>query len=284
MPAGRAQTSNPRSAARGTLDEAQTRELWRYFCEGGVENCGTSALQICRASDRSGPNARRAAGRCHQPVSGQGRANEQRAAEAVPIVFYRALLAASADTEPDRSVAGLRSTPAVSTGVDLSHQPEGSSARSPSCAARLAAHPPHVIIKPPRLQRRRRAMSRCAGRVRLSGPAGRISRISRRMGSFAARALSARSRHACRVARGRWADLPTPLRSRSRWNLAGFAPTMLRADRRTASMPPPISRCLGASCAGEAARTSAASPSCSRIIRIVMGVSPTASVSIRPKA
>ena len=35
---------DPALSARGTVDEAQSRELWRYFCEGGTDNL-VSALQ-----------------------------------------------------------------------------------------------------------------------------------------------------------------------------------------------------------------------------------------------
>jgi len=36
---------DPALSARGTLNEAQSRELWRYFCEGGADNFG-SALEF----------------------------------------------------------------------------------------------------------------------------------------------------------------------------------------------------------------------------------------------
>src|SRR5262245_56710795 len=87
---------DPLLSARGTLDEAQARELWRYFCEGGVENI-RAALQFAAhligdAERPAPPRPMPAAGFWLAEPLDDGR-------PVVPILFYRAL-AASADIEP----------------------------------------------------------------------------------------------------------------------------------------------------------------------------------------
>jgi len=133
---------DPALSARGTLDEAQSRVLWRYFCEGGADNL-TSALQysahlISRAGRPAPPRPMPAAGFWPaEPVN-----NDER--PVVPILFYRAL-AASADTEPIEAlraaleVRGLRPLPIYLTSL----KDERSIA---FIRGALAAHPPQAII------------------------------------------------------------------------------------------------------------------------------------------
>src|SRR5205085_12059180 len=84
---------DPALSARGTLDEARSRELWRYFSEGGADNL-VAALRyaanlIGRAERPAPPRPMPAAGFwTAEPIS-DGR-------PAVPIGFYRAR-AASGD-------------------------------------------------------------------------------------------------------------------------------------------------------------------------------------------
>jgi cobaltochelatase CobN len=132
---------DPALSARGTLDEAQSRELWRYFCEGGIENL-TSALQfaahlIGRVERPAPPRPMPAAGFWPAEPVNNGR-------PAVPIMFYRAL-AASADTEPVEALRaaldarGLQPLPIYLTSL----KDERSIA---FLRGALGAYPPQVII------------------------------------------------------------------------------------------------------------------------------------------
>src|SRR5579871_1201510 len=132
---------DPGLAARSILDEARSRELWRYFCEGGAENL-TSALRyaahlIDRAERPGPPRPMPAAGFWPSEPVTDGR-------PVVPILFYRAL-AASTDTEPVEALRaaldarGLQPLPIYLTSL----KDERSLAFIQTA---LAAHPPDVII------------------------------------------------------------------------------------------------------------------------------------------
>ncbi len=132
---------DPTLSARGTLDEARSRELWRYFCEGGADNLA-SALQyaaylIGQAERPAAPRPMPAAGFWPtEPV------NDAR--PAVPILFYRAL-AASADIEPIEALRaaldarGLQPVPVYLTSL----KDERSIA---FLRGAFSAHPPQAII------------------------------------------------------------------------------------------------------------------------------------------
>jgi cobaltochelatase CobN len=132
---------DPALSARGTLDEAQSRELWRYFCEGGADN-SAAALQfaaylIGRAACPAPPRPMPAAGFWPVEPASDGR-------PVVPILFYRAL-AASSDLEPVEALRaaldarGLQPLPIYLTSL----KDERSIA---FLRAALGAHPPQAVI------------------------------------------------------------------------------------------------------------------------------------------
>ena len=113
---------DPALSARGTLDEARARELWRYFCEGGADNF-VSALQF--AAHLIGHAARPAPPPRPMPAAGfwpTEPAGDSR--PVVPILFYRAL-AASAGHRARRSTSRRARHPRTATTADLSDQPQG---------------------------------------------------------------------------------------------------------------------------------------------------------------
>jgi cobaltochelatase CobN len=128
-------------SARGTVGEADARELWRYFSEGGAENL-RSALQF--AAHLIGEGARPVPAR-PMPAAGfwpTEPVNDGRPVAA--ILFYRAL-AAAADTEPVEALRaaldarGLRPVPVYLTSL----KDERSLA---FVRGALAAHPPEIIV------------------------------------------------------------------------------------------------------------------------------------------
>jgi cobaltochelatase CobN len=133
---------DPSLSARGTVAEAQLRELWRYFCEGGADNLASAlryaAHLIGRAERPAPPRPMPAAGFWPaEPVGDDARPK-------IPILFYRAL-AASADTEPVEALRsalkarGLQPVPIFLTSL----KDERSIA---FIRAALGAYPPQAII------------------------------------------------------------------------------------------------------------------------------------------
>lgn len=132
---------DPSLSARGTLAEVQSRELWRYFCEGGAENfCAAlryAAHLISKAERPAPPRPMPAAGFWPAEPVNEGR-------PAVPILFYRAL-AASTDTEPVEALRvaldarGVQPLPIYLTSL----KDERSIA---FIRAAFRAHPPQTII------------------------------------------------------------------------------------------------------------------------------------------
>jgi cobaltochelatase CobN len=133
---------DPALSARGTLGEAPSRELWRYFCEGGADNL-LSALQY--AAHLIGRVERPAPAR-PMPAAGFWPAEPagHDARPKIPILFYRAL-AAAADTEPVEALRaalearGLQPVPIYLTSL----KDERSIA---FLRGALGAHPPQAII------------------------------------------------------------------------------------------------------------------------------------------
>ncbi len=133
---------DPRLSARGTLDEAQSRELWRYFCEGGTDNL-RSALQyaahlIGRSERPAPPHPMPAAGFWPaEPAKNDARPK-------IPVLFYRAL-AASADTEPVEALrAALDCRDLQPVPIYLTSLKDERSIAFVRSA--LAAYPPQAII------------------------------------------------------------------------------------------------------------------------------------------
>lgn len=128
-------------AARGTLDAENTRALWRYCAEGGVEN---ALLALRRAAHLIGraeapPSAR------PMPAAGFWPAKPKPSGRPVAaILFYRALVA-GASTAPIEALSqaldarGLDAVPIYLTSL----KDERSAA---FVQAALAAHPPDVIV------------------------------------------------------------------------------------------------------------------------------------------
>src|SRR5437588_3113344 len=79
---------DPALSARGTLDEARSRELWRYFCEGGADNIVAAlryAAHLIGGEERPAPP---------RPMPAAGFWPAEPTSDSrpvVPILFYRAL-------------------------------------------------------------------------------------------------------------------------------------------------------------------------------------------------
>jgi cobaltochelatase CobN len=128
-------------AGRGTVAPADTHALWRYCVEGGVDNAG---LALRYAAHLIGRGERPPAAR-PTPAAGFWPAEPTHDGRpAVPILFYRALVAGAATAPIEALASALTARGLLPLPIFLTSLKDERSAAFVRAA--LAAHPPDAII------------------------------------------------------------------------------------------------------------------------------------------